>query len=381
MRLPVSGLLTLSSLETMTDSNDISEKNKNTATWIGLSRGFSTPAGERQSLVNESVFHVDEETFRSSLPQVTHWSIAWSDLMMTMFIVFLSLFVYQAAHRQFLVSDEIEVIGGDTAPALEAQSAQGPSAPFVPITAGAPLITAGFIKKIEPIRIDAIAEDAAFFDEASRGGRQRLEQRLAAVSSSRHSMASDEALPHTAAPPATAPIAVASKSHLVASPTGRPRDLRADKAMLDRALSSGMATVDLPEQGTMRITLTSDRIFSGDTAVDLSPAAGGTLRAIGAVIWDIPYQVSVIGHTDDRTVPPRYETDWELSAAQAARVARYLIEEVGMDPQQFTVIGYGSQRPAVANHDEDHRSINRRIELVVSTRPQPPIVAALSSTR
>ncbi len=33
-------------------------------------------------------------------PRRVHWSIAWSDLMMTMFILFAVMFIYQAAHRE-----------------------------------------------------------------------------------------------------------------------------------------------------------------------------------------------------------------------------------------------------------------------------------------
>jgi len=32
----------------------------------------------------------------------THWSIAWSDLMMTMFILFMVMFIYKAADKEFL---------------------------------------------------------------------------------------------------------------------------------------------------------------------------------------------------------------------------------------------------------------------------------------
>ncbi|MFC1513286.1 OmpA family protein [Thermodesulfobacteriota bacterium] len=47
------------------------------------------------------------DTFhRPRIPKTTHWSVVWSDLMMTMFIFFVVLYVYQAAHR------EPEFLGG-----------------------------------------------------------------------------------------------------------------------------------------------------------------------------------------------------------------------------------------------------------------------------
>ena len=47
------------------------------------------------------------DTFeRSRMPTAPHWTVAWSDLMMTMFIFFVVLYVYQSAHR------EPEFLGG-----------------------------------------------------------------------------------------------------------------------------------------------------------------------------------------------------------------------------------------------------------------------------
>jgi chemotaxis protein MotB len=38
---------------------------------------------------------------RPAQPRSMHWSVAWSDLMMTMFIFFVVMFIYQSAHREF----------------------------------------------------------------------------------------------------------------------------------------------------------------------------------------------------------------------------------------------------------------------------------------
>ena len=73
--------------------------------------------------------------------------------MMTMFILFLIMFVYQTAHQQILVGDETEVVGGQTTGALEIAPNKTPSLPYAPIKPGLPLITAGTIKKVEPIHI------------------------------------------------------------------------------------------------------------------------------------------------------------------------------------------------------------------------------------
>lgn len=43
--------------------------------------------------------------FQVRQPRRIHWSIAWSDLMMTMFILFAVMFIYQAAHRELRYGD------------------------------------------------------------------------------------------------------------------------------------------------------------------------------------------------------------------------------------------------------------------------------------
>jgi chemotaxis protein MotB len=76
---------------------------------------------------------------------------------------------------------------------------------------------------------------------------------------------------------------------------------------------------------------------------------------------------------------PRYETNWELSVARASRVTRFLIEEMGMNPQQFVVSGYGAQRPLHPNADSGRRAANRRVEIIVSRRLPEPLAVSVAN--
>ena len=82
-------------------------------------------------------------------------------------------------------------------------------------------------------------------------------------------------------------------------------------------------------------------------------------------------QVELDGHTDDNPVSsPNYPSNWELSAARAASVARLFIK-LGMDPTRVEVVGFGDTRPKVANRDSQGRplpanqAINRRVTVHV----------------
>jgi chemotaxis protein MotB len=73
--------------------------------------------------------------------------------------------------------------------------------------------------------------------------------------------------------------------------------------------------------------------------------------------------LEVSGHTDSVPISTsRFPSNWELSAARASRVARYVIEN-GIDPSRISVRGYANQRPRLPNSNVDNRSSNRRVEI------------------
>jgi chemotaxis protein MotB len=77
-------------------------------------------------------------------------------------------------------------------------------------------------------------------------------------------------------------------------------------------------------------------------------------------------QVRVAGHTDNVPIGYRirekFPTNWELSAARATTVARYL-QDKGINPGLLSACGYSEYRPVASNDTEEGRTKNRRIEL------------------
>lgn len=78
--------------------------------------------------------------------------------------------------------------------------------------------------------------------------------------------------------------------------------------------------------------------------------------------------IRVEGHTDNVPVTgqlaARYPGNWELSAARAVNVARYL-QEQGIDPQLLSAAANGEYKPVSANDSEEGRARNRRIEIIL----------------
>jgi chemotaxis protein MotB len=73
--------------------------------------------------------------------------------------------------------------------------------------------------------------------------------------------------------------------------------------------------------------------------------------------------LEISGHTDSVPIATGiFPSNWELSAARASRVARYLIEK-GIHPSRIAVQGYADQRPKQPDSNHATRRANRRVEL------------------
>lgn len=118
----------------------------------------------------------------------------------------------------------------------------------------------------------------------------------------------------------------------------------------------------------IRLTLRDELLFSTGSA-RLTREGLQLLNRIGTVIKPMHRRIRIEGHTDDRSIATvRYPSNWELSMARAVRVVTYLIGECGIDPMLLSAAGYGACRPRVANDTDDHRALNRRVEIILSRR-------------
>lgn len=319
-----------------------------------------------------SVFSVDDTTFFSSMPRPSHWSVSWSDLMMTMFILFVAMYAYQAANREFLVNEEPTVVGGDTTEALEITDEQRATLPISPIGPGLPLTTAGEVRKVVPVLPEDVETATEPRSDAARIAQEKIrkeaEAELARIRAEREAQKKSRAEAEKTAPPA---------GEAQPNPATPPAEDKMQEMYtlsqknLENYDMEKFAAIDLVPDKTVRIVLTGDLFFETGTA-DLSEQARESLKKITEVIRKTPYIINIVGHTDN--IPMRsekYSTNWELSVARASRVARFLIEEMGMNPNQFVVSGYASYRPLQPNTDTRGRAANRRVEIIISKKLPP----------
>jgi chemotaxis protein MotB len=114
------------------------------------------------------------------------------------------------------------------------------------------------------------------------------------------------------------------------------------------------------------ITLLSDRSFYDSGSAELRPETLPILDAIYGFLKKDQNLIRVEGNTDNVPIhTAQYPTNWELSAARAVGVARYLVEHDGLDPERVSAAGYGEYRPRKPNDTDADRQANRRVDIVL----------------
>ncbi len=141
--------------------------------------------------------------------------------------------------------------------------------------------------------------------------------------------------------------------------------LRLSKNLVTEANLDDIDVV-LTDNQSIKVSVRGNLLFDLGKA-DLKPEAISFLRDLSKIIAANNYQIEVAGHTDNFPVSnPAYPTNWELSSARAARVARYLIQYGNIEPGRFTVIGHSYYRPTVANDSLENKAKNRRVEIIIT---------------
>ncbi len=244
---------------------------------------------QSQSRAGQEIFggfspYKDDCRRQSGRPGNGHWAVAWSDLMMTMFILFVVLYAYQISL-------------------------------FPPVWG----------EKAGHGRADAVI-----------GGEKTI----------------PTATPDDISPP-----------HGHALATFYDESLQ----VLQRERISNIASVDLVPDKSVRIILTGELLFPENSDF-LQEKARRTLNHIVPLLTIAPYQIQVVGHTDDRT--PRGDTNanWQLSMGRALSVARFLMESGGLEEDRFTIIGKAGTEPMVSNDSVESRQLNRRVEIILAEK-------------
>ena len=132
--------------------------------------------------------------------------------------------------------------------------------------------------------------------------------------------------------------------------------------------------------GRIKVDLVDKILFDvGDASI--SERGGEVLSRVGAVLVNVQgKKIQVSGHTDDLPISDRlrdrYPTNWELAAARASNVVRYLEEKANVPGRRLVVAAYGPWEPISSNKSATGRARNRRIEIVLTPALAPEPIDA-----
>ena len=114
----------------------------------------------------------------------------------------------------------------------------------------------------------------------------------------------------------------------------------------------------------IEIELNPRALFDSARA-DINKGSLTLLDQVSELIGQFSNPVVIEGHADDRPIKSSlYPSNWELSAARAARVVNHFVS-LGLDPARLSAIGFGEFRPIASNESELGREKNRRVLVVI----------------
>ena len=121
-------------------------------------------------------------------------------------------------------------------------------------------------------------------------------------------------------------------------------------------------------ENRLKVTLV-DKILFNTGQAQVNPRGRAVLAKVAdSLKAQTSHAVAVEGHTDNVPIGSglknRFASNWELSAARAISVVRFLQEE-GVDPTKLSAAAFGPYQPVASNDTAEGRSRNRRIEIIL----------------
>ena len=137
----------------------------------------------------------------------------------------------------------------------------------------------------------------------------------------------------------------------------------------------------LGQRADMRIVgdrfVFQSEVFFESGAAELQAGGAAELDKVAAALIDLEREIPpeigwiarVDGHTDKRPLSGagQFKSNWELSAARAISVARYLMGK-GVSPQRLAATGFGEFQPIDLGDTTEAYARNRRLELKITER-------------
>jgi len=115
-----------------------------------------------------------------------------------------------------------------------------------------------------------------------------------------------------------------------------------------------------------------DKILFASGESEVKPEGLAVLQRVIDILKNVKDKaIRIEGHTDNVKIggalAKKYATNWELSAARAINVTRYL-QKQGIDPALLASVAYGEYKPVADNSTSEGRAKNRRIAIILQPK-------------
>jgi chemotaxis protein MotB len=167
----------------------------------------------------------------------------------------------------------------------------------------------------------------------------------------------------------------------VASKDEELTKLKATETQLKDKLKAELSSGDISlteDGGKLRVGLVDKVLFNSGEAV-VNKRGESVLLKVGAILAGVAdRQILVSGHTDQTPIGEKratqFASNWELSAARAINVVRFLQDKASVPGERLVASGYGEFHPVASNKSSTGRAKNRRIEILLVPTMAPKAI-------
>lgn len=132
-------------------------------------------------------------------------------------------------------------------------------------------------------------------------------------------------------------------------------------------IAQGQVTIS-ELKGKLTVNMEAAILFDSGKA-DIKPEGLGILNKMVETLKGVTDKaIRIEGHTDNVQIVGAltriFPTNWELSAARAINVTRYL-QQQGIDPLNLSAAAFAEHKPVADNSTKEGKAKNRRIEITL----------------